>query len=114
MKGKFVAEAKFLDPNLQPKYTEYIKASNTKALEELLTNKQVEESLLKRLRHKALTYGQDFTESDIISLDNNQISNDDHHKIKINADIVVKLYEKWVIPLTKEVEVQYLLNRLDN
>ncbi|CAJ0769374.1 4552_t:CDS:2 [Entrophospora sp. SA101] len=108
------AEAKFLDPNLQPKYIEYIKASNTEALEELLTNKQVEESLLKRLRHKALTYGQDFTESDIINLGNNQISNDDNHEIKFNADIVVELYEKWVIPLTKEVEIQYLLNRLDN
>jgi chorismate mutase len=29
------------------------------------------------------------------------------------VDVVVELYEKWVIPLTKEVEIEYLLARLD-
>ena len=27
--------------------------------------------------------------------------------------MVAQLYEQWVMPLTKEVEVQYLLRRLD-
>ncbi|RHZ80654.1 hypothetical protein Glove_134g44 [Diversispora epigaea] len=100
--GKFVAEAKFRDPNLQSKYIEYIKSHNSEAIEKLLTNKKVEESLLKRLRHKALIYGQDITESGILN-----------NTPKINIDVVVELYEKWVIPLTKDVEVQYLLSRLD-
>lgn len=34
-------------------------------------------------------------------------------QLKINVDVVVELYEKWVIPLTKEVEIEYLLARLD-
>ncbi|RIB09189.1 chorismate mutase [Gigaspora rosea] len=103
--GKFVAEAKFRDPKDQPKYIEYIKARDSKAIEELLTNKKVEEDLLKRLKRKALIYGQDITEAGDFTLDAN---------LKINVDLVVELYEKWVIPLTKEVEVAYLLERLDN
>jgi len=34
-------------------------------------------------------------------------------QLKINVDVVVELYEKWVIPLTKEVEIEYLLARFD-
>ncbi|CAG8551846.1 13079_t:CDS:2 [Acaulospora morrowiae] len=107
--GKFVAEAKFQDQKLQPKYIEYIKSRDSEAIEALLTNKKVEESLLKRLRRKALTYGQDITESGGLNLDIENTS----RCLKINVDVVVELYEKWVIPLTKEVEVIYLLERLD-
>ncbi|CAG8626589.1 4394_t:CDS:2 [Paraglomus brasilianum] len=107
--GKYVAEAKFQDPDLQPKYIQLIKAKNRKAIEDLLTNEKVEEALLRRLRRKALTYGQDITESDSIIEDKNPI----HKHLKIDVDVVVELYEKWVIPLTKEVEVEYLLQRLD-
>ena len=32
---------------------------------------------------------------------------------KIKPEAVAELYEQWVMPLTKEVEVQYLLQRLD-
>jgi chorismate mutase len=108
-KGKFVAEAKFLDPKLQPKYIEYIKNRDVKAIENLLTDKRVEEALLKRLRRKALIYGQDISEHGEINLDNIQTTK----QLKINVDVVVELYEKWVIPLTKEVEIEYLLARLD-
>ncbi|GBB91956.1 hypothetical protein RclHR1_19430003 [Rhizophagus clarus] len=107
--GKFVAEAKFLDPKLQPKYIEYIKNRDVKAIENLLTDKSVEEALLRRLRRKALIYGQDISENGEINLDNIQTTN----QLKINIDVVVELYEKWVIPLTKEVEIEYLLARLD-
>ncbi|CAG8695718.1 3352_t:CDS:2 [Dentiscutata erythropus] len=109
-KGKYVAEAKFRDPELQPKYIEYIKSRDSKAIEELLTNKKVEEALLKRLKRKALIYGQDITEAGDFKLDAEHASK----YLKINVDLVVELYEKWVIPLTKEVEVSYLLERLDN
>jgi len=33
-------------------------------------------------------------------------------KLKISPDLVAKVYEDWVMPLTKEVEVLYLLQRL--
>ncbi|CAG8713961.1 155_t:CDS:2 [Rhizophagus irregularis] len=107
--GKFVAEAKFLDPKLQPKYIEHIKNRDVKELENLLTDKRVEEALLKRLRRKALIYGQDISEHGGLNLDNMQTT----EQLKINVDVVVELYEKWVIPLTKEVEIEYLLIRLD-
>lgn len=32
---------------------------------------------------------------------------------KVQPEVVAQLYEEWVMPLTKEVEVQYLLRRLD-
>src|SRR4051794_25664351 len=105
LKGKFVAEAKFCDPELQPKYIEYIKNRDVKVIEALLTNRNVEEALLKRLRHKALIYGQDISEHE----DNLNVTK----QLKIKVDVVVELYEKWVIPLTKEVEIEYLLTRLD-
>lgn len=35
-------------------------------------------------------------------------------RFKVSPDIVAAAYEKWVMPLTKEVEVQYLLRRLEH
>lgn len=32
---------------------------------------------------------------------------------QVRPEVVAQLYEQWVMPLTKEVEVQYLLRRLD-
>ncbi|CAG8692592.1 17560_t:CDS:2 [Racocetra fulgida] len=103
--GKFVAEAKFRDPKNKSTYKEYIKSRDRKAIEELLTNKDVEAKLLKRLKRKALIYGQDIT--DDFKLDPEHTSK----HLKIDVDLVVQMYEKFVIPLTKEVEVDYLLER---
>lgn len=33
--------------------------------------------------------------------------------MQVRPEVVAQLYEQWVMPLTKEVEVQYLLRRLD-
>lgn len=35
-------------------------------------------------------------------------------RLKISPDVVAKVYKEWVMPLTKEVEVLYLLQRLGN
>jgi hypothetical protein len=35
-----------------------------------------------------------------------------HCHWQVAPDLVADLYERWVMPLTKEVEVQYLLRRL--
>eukprot|EP00123_Amoebidium_parasiticum_P012440 comp21354_c0_seq1/m.29317 comp21354_c0_seq1/g.29317 ORF comp21354_c0_seq1/g.29317 comp21354_c0_seq1/m.29317 type:complete len:310 (-) comp21354_c0_seq1:37-966(-) len=100
--GKFVAEAKFSNPQTHDKYVELIKKQDSDGLMELLTNREVEERLLNRVRRKVIAYGQDVTDT---------MYNMEHLKLK--PDIVVDLYEKWIIPLTKEVEVDYLLRRLD-
>ncbi|KAG0222795.1 chorismate mutase aro7 [Actinomortierella wolfii] len=105
--GKFIAEAKFQNPKEQELYIRLIKAKDRDGIMELLTNRKVEEALLRRLRRKAMIYGADITESgDIIPEQNSAAS-------KISPDVVVDLYERFVIPLTKEVEVEYLMKRLD-
>ncbi|KAJ3365579.1 chorismate mutase aro7 [Allomyces javanicus] len=128
--GKFIAEAKFqADPE---KYTPLIKARDTTALMALLTNELVEERLLRRLRRKAEIYGQEYAdESDAEdpapvpststdgaatngttpSRKRRRSSTSDGTKRRIDLDMVVRLYKDFVIPLTKKVEVDYLLVR---
>ncbi|KAL0393954.1 UNVERIFIED_CONTAM: Chorismate mutase 2 [Sesamum latifolium] len=99
--GKFVAEVKFRDA--PEDYTPAIRAKDTEALMKLLTFESVEEMIKKRVEKKAMIFGQDvdLKESD---------SNGDY---KVDPSIVSKLYGEWVIPLTKSVQVEYLLRRLD-
>ena len=72
---------------------------------ELLTYPTVEEAIKKRVEMKAKTYGQEMPaniEEDVA---------DPVYKIK--PSLVADLYGDWIMPLTKEVQVQYLLRRLD-
>lgn len=62
-------------------------------------NKAVELQVLERLRLKARTYGTD-------------PSTGEDGAAKINVEAVVAMYRDFVIPLTKEVEVEYLMQRL--
>lgn len=73
-------------------------------LMKLLTAEKVEEMVRKRVEKKAMVFGQN------VSLER---VDDDKSNFKVNPSFVSSLYEKWVIPLTKDVEVQYLLRRLD-
>ncbi|KAF6829403.1 chorismate mutase [Colletotrichum plurivorum] len=98
--GKFVAESKFQsDPE---KYTRLIKAEDREGIAEAITNAAVEKKVLERLRLKCLTYGTDPS-----------IGAGPENQAKIDADSVVALYKDFVIPLTKEVEVEYLMQRLE-
>lgn len=95
--GKFVAEAKFQQET--ERFVALIRAADRKGIDEAITNAAVEKKVLERLRLKAKTYGTDpDTAGDGVS--------------KVNADAVVAMYKDWVIPLTKEVEVEYLMQRL--
>ncbi|KAI9573536.1 chorismate mutase [Boletus coccyginus] len=104
--GKFVSESKFsADPAA---FIPHILKPNRQALEALITKPEVERKLLLRLRKKASTYAQDFNpDGDAIA--NSHVNG----TAKIDVDGVVELYENYIIPLTKEVEVDYLLHRLD-
>jgi chorismate mutase len=123
--GKFVSESKFQsDPAA---FIPHILNPNREALEALITKPEVERKLLHRLSRKATTYAQDLTTEVAISsppsptdslsssFNNSQafplptLSKDR----KLDVDGVVELYEEYIIPLTKEVEVDYLLRRLD-
>lgn len=100
--GKFIAESKF-----RSNPEEYIRLAlveDREKIDELLTNKAVEAQVLERLRRKALVYGQ--------TLDEEQEGTSKHLRIPVEA--VVDLYKRWVIPLTKVVEVDYLITRGKN
>lgn len=98
--GKFVAESKFQsDPE---KYTSLIKAEDRAGIDESITNSAVEKKVLDRLRLKAQTYGKDPS-----------IPDGTKGQAKINVEAVVSMYKDFVIPLTKEVEVEYLMQRLE-
>jgi chorismate mutase len=96
--GKFVAESKYRAE--KERFTVLIKAQDRKGIEAAITNKVVEKNVLERLGLKARTYGSNPGE-------------DSKGHVKINVDAVVNMYREFVIPLTKEVEVEYLMQRLD-
>ncbi|KAE8350685.1 chorismate mutase [Aspergillus coremiiformis] len=95
--GKFVAESKFQkEPE---RFVEMIKANDRAAIDAAITDAKVEQKVLERLALKAKTYGTDPafpTEAGP----------------KINVEAVVAMYKEYVIPLTKVVEVDYLMQRL--
>jgi len=104
--GKFVSESKFIDK--PSAFIPHIQNPNRSALEALITKPEVELKLLHRLRKKAATYAQDFA-PDGETLKDSAVNGSS----KIDVDGVVDLYESYIIPLTKEIEVDYLLHRLD-
>lgn len=99
--GKFVAESKFrTDPE---RYTRLIRASDREGIAASITNRTVEQTVLERVRLKALTYG----------TDPGAIGNTGK-PTRIDVDAIVSMYRDFIIPLTKEVEVEYLMQRLDS
>ena len=64
-----------------------------------LTNKPVEIKVLERVRTKASHYGEDLTGSG--------------EAPSVNPDLIRDIYRDIIIPLTKEVEVDYLLERVE-
>ncbi|KAF2838778.1 chorismate mutase [Patellaria atrata CBS 101060] len=95
--GKYVAESKFRKET--ERFVEMIKAEDREGIDAAITNATIEKKVLERLRLKAKTYG---TDPDMASQDPG----------KIDIDAVVAMYKDYVIPLTKEVEVEYLMQRL--
>lgn len=75
----------------------------------LLTNSAVEEKLLRRVRAKASTYGQDIEDPTAAAGGAQPLP---AKVLKVDPERIVSLYRDHVIPLTKEVEVIYLLERL--
>ncbi|BAF08005.1 chorismate mutase 2, cytosolic [Oryza sativa Japonica Group] len=106
--GKYVAEVKFKDASQD--YSPLIRAKDTKALMNLLTFKAVEEKVKRRVEKKARIFGQNVTLEDNAD---KQEGNAGDSECKVNPEVLSKLYDLWVMPLTKDVEVEYLLRRLD-
>eukprot|EP00252_Welwitschia_mirabilis_P019333 TRINITY_DN4443_c0_g1_i6.p1 TRINITY_DN4443_c0_g1~~TRINITY_DN4443_c0_g1_i6.p1 ORF type:complete len:333 (-),score=61.32 TRINITY_DN4443_c0_g1_i6:169-1167(-) len=99
--GKFVAEAKFReDPEL---YKDAILAQDKDKILSLLTFPVVENEVGRRVEQKAMAYGQEVT------LDPSK----ENSNYKIQPSLIAALYVEWIMPLTKQVQVEYLLRRLD-
>lgn len=99
--GKFVAEAKFRDSSKE--YEPAIRAQDREALMNLLTFENVEAMVQRRVELKTMTYGQE------VNLDGAPVT----PVYKIQPSLIAGLYAQWVMPLTKKVQVEYLLRRLD-
>jgi len=100
--GKFVSESKFRENPAA--FIPHILKPNPAKLDALITKPAVEKALLERLVKKAKTYGRDLGPTGEPVEGNTTM--------KIDAEGVRDLYESYIIPLTKEVEVDYLLQRL--
>ncbi|XP_059655763.1 chorismate mutase 3, chloroplastic [Cornus florida] len=101
--GKFVAEAKFQESPAS--YEAAIKEKDRAQLMELLTHERVEAAVKKRVELKAKMYGQEVK----IKPEEEPVN----PVYKIKPSLVANLYGDWIMPLTKEVQVEYLLRRLD-
>ncbi|KAL3640179.1 Chorismate mutase 1-like protein [Castilleja foliolosa] len=102
--GKFVAEAKFrASPDV---YEAAIRAQDGSRLMNLLTYPEVEEAVTKRVEMKTRTYGQEVTMNGVEDKKIDPV-------YRINPSLVAELYGNWIMPLTKQVQVEYLLRRLD-
>lgn len=78
------------------------------ALMKLLTFEKVEEMVKKRVEKKTKVFGQE------VSVSENEYDNNDDSTYKVDPSIVsLLLYQEHVMPLTKHVQVEYLLRRLD-
>lgn len=114
--GKFVAEAKY---RAQPdQYSALIRAGDAAGLMALLTDEAVEQRVVERVRLKAATFGQDVEY--VCAMEGNTPAattpitrHQGAPRYKVHPDIVARLYDDYVMPLTKEVQVAYLLRRLD-
>ncbi|KAJ8901713.1 hypothetical protein NDN08_003919 [Rhodosorus marinus] len=96
--GKFIAESKFLEaPDI---YSKHIRNEDRQAIWNELSNFKVEELLLKRIFNKASAYVQDITDDGALET------------YKIQPEALVRIYKDLIIPMTKEVEVDYLMVRI--
>jgi chorismate mutase len=93
--GKFVAESK-LRAAPAP-YEAAIRARDATGLLALITSAAVERDVLDRVRRKAAAYG-------------SGESNGGAER-RVTPEQVVDLYARWIIPLNKDVQVAYLLQR---
>ena len=93
-----VAEAKFCNPATQHTYIELIKNKDSDGLMALLTNMEVENKLLERVRRKAMMYGSELvntestTPDEILTPATGAKSGSGYYKV--DPQYVAEVYEK--------------------
>jgi chorismate mutase len=94
--GKFVAESKYREAPAD--YDPLIRAGDGLTLAARITDPSVEDTVLGRVRHKARTYGSEVASAGTTAVD---------------PGALAEIYQRWIIPMNKDVQVRYLLQRLD-
>lgn len=106
--GLFVAESKFRSET--EKATALIKARDRDGLMAFITKPDVEARNIQRVILKARTFSQNISaaeEGQLAPVASLQTS------YKLNAEFIGTVFRDFIMPLTKEVEVNYLLERLN-
>ncbi|MBU1695253.1 MAG: chorismate mutase [Verrucomicrobia bacterium] len=93
--GKFVAESKCRARPEQ--YDSLIRSSDADGLREAVTDAEVERAVLDRVARKAATYSRELE-----AMPGQSVA--DHAAVR-------DLYARWIIPMNKDVQVLYLLER---
>lgn len=93
--GKFVAESKFRKSNQT--LLDAINSRNKDAIMDAITDDAVEDAVLQRVGAKAAAYTHELSSASTTST--------------VNPEIIVEIYRSWIIPLNKQVQVDYLLQR---
>ena len=107
--GKFVAESKF---QARPEeFSELIRKQDAAGLMALLTFQAVEDRVVRRVTNKAATYGQDISED--LPEQVRGLAEGENLDYKVAPETIGELYREWIMPMTKDVQVEYLLRRLD-
>ena len=101
--GLFVAESKFRSN--REEYTALIKAKDSAGLMAAITKPEVEKKIIERVVLKARTFSQEVTIAGMAA-------SEDDAKYKVPPEFVGRVFEEYIMPLTKDVEVEYLLARL--
>lgn len=99
--GKFVAEAKF-QANVD-EFSRLIRAKDADGLMKLLTHPVTEKKVVERVLKKAQRYARERDDE----------AGAPSPLYKIDPQVVAEMYENYLIPLNKKVQVAYLLARLD-
>jgi chorismate mutase len=120
--GMFVAEAKFRAAPDQ--YGALIRARDADGLMRLLTDEAVERRVVERVVRKAAAFGQDISDgaggasaeavdaaADAAAAAAGSAAGG--KTFKVRPDAFGELYDRIVMPMTKDVQVEYLLRRLD-
>jgi chorismate mutase len=79
---------------------------------DLLTDVKVEQKVVERVRLKAETFGQDIQTPDSSAAAAGSSSTHGEPHFKVQPQVLADMYDKLVMPLTKDVQVAYLLRRL--
>merc|ERR1719323_1763185 len=107
--GLFAAESKFRSET--EKATALIKARDRDGLMAFITKPEVQKRNVQRVVLKARTFSQTIASAE----EGQQVpDNSVDTTYKVNPEFVGKVFEEWLMPLTKDVEVEYLLARLDS